>query len=65
LQLHTGKATNKLLISSLNGQTHIRFAMDYYEIMSWLLVATLLMIALFPRLNKTVAYLKSRRLSPS
>ena len=61
----TLKATNKLLVSSLQAQTQIRFAMDYYEIMSWLLVATLLMIALFPRLNKTVAYLKSRRLSPS
>ena len=59
------KATNKLLVSSLNGQTHIRFAMDYYEMMSWLLIGTLLLIALFPHLNKTVAYLKSRRLSPS
>jgi hypothetical protein len=59
------KATNKLLVSSLNGQTQIRFAMDYYEVMSWLLIATLLMIVVFPHLNKTVAYLKSRRLSPS
>lgn len=65
LQSQTLKATNKLLVTSLNGQTQIRFSMDYYEIMSWLLVGTLLMIAMFPRLNKTVAYLKSRRLSPS
>lgn len=59
------KATNKIFLSSLNGQTQLRFAMDYYELMSWLLVGTLLVIAVFPHLNKTVAYLKSRRLSPS
>jgi hypothetical protein len=43
----------------------IRFVMDNYEMMSWLLIGTLLVIALFPHLNKTVAYLKSKRLSPS
>lgn len=64
-QSQTLKAANKVLVSTLNGQTHLRFGMDYYEMMSWLLVATLLLIALFPHLNRTVAYLRSRRLSPS
>jgi hypothetical protein len=59
------KGSQKLLVGSINGQGQLRFAMDYYELMSWLLVATLLVIALFPYLNKTTAYLKSRRLSPA
>lgn len=59
------KGAQKLLIGSINGQGQLRFAMDYYEMMSWLIVGTLLLIALFPYLNKTTAYLKSRRLSPA
>lgn len=57
-------AEHKLLVNAINEQTQIRFAMDYYELMAWLLVATLLLIALFPYLNRTVVYLRSRRLSP-
>ncbi len=43
----------------------LRFAMDYYEWMAVLLVAILLLIAVFPYLNRTVVYLRSRRLSPA
>nr|WP_236023430.1 beta-carotene 15,15'-monooxygenase [Chitinophaga chungangae] len=60
----TVKASHKLLIGGVNGQGQLRFAMDYYELMSWLILATLLLIALFPYLNRTVVYLRSRRLSP-
>jgi hypothetical protein len=59
------KASNKLLVSAINSQSHLRFAMDYYEMMSWLLIVTILLIALFPYLNRTVIYLKSTRLSPA
>lgn len=59
------KASKKILVNAVNGQSHLRYAMDYYEIMTWLLVATLLLIALFPYLNKTVIYLRSRVLSPA
>jgi len=59
------KASNKLLVSSINGQGQLRFAMDYYELMSALIVGILLLIALFPYLNRTTAYLRSRRLSPA
>jgi hypothetical protein len=59
------KASNKLLVDSVNGQGQLRFAMDYYELMSLLIVGILLLIALFPYLNRTAVYLRSRRLSPA
>jgi hypothetical protein len=59
------KGGSKLLIDAVNKQGQIRFAMDYYEWMALMLVAVLLLIAIFPSLNKTVVYLRSRRLSPA
>ncbi len=59
------KASNKFLVSSINAQGQLRFAMDYYELMSLIIAATLLLIALFPYLNRTAVYLRSRRLSPA
>lgn len=59
------KASGKLLVNAVNTQGQIRFAMDYYELMSCLLVATILLIALFPYLNRTVVYLRSGRLTPA
>ncbi len=64
-QGQSAKASHKLLVNGVNGQGHLRFAMDYYELMSWLIVGILLLIALFPYLNRTTAYLRSRRLSPA
>lgn len=65
LEDHAVKASNKLLVSRMNVQDHVRFAMDYYEIMVWLLAAFLLLIILLPYLNRTALYLKSRSLSPA
>ncbi|QGN24188.1 beta-carotene 15,15'-monooxygenase [Elizabethkingia anophelis] len=59
------KASDKLLLKKVEDQSLLRFNMDYYEMMSWLLFATLLLILLFPYLNKTILHLKSRRLSPA
>ncbi|NLR61779.1 beta-carotene 15,15'-monooxygenase [Chitinophaga polysaccharea] len=59
------RASHKLLVRSINGQGQLRFAMDYYEMMSWLIVGTLLLIAIFPYLNRTTAYLRSRKLTPA
>ncbi|MBT2559421.1 hypothetical protein J7E24_16660, partial [Hymenobacter sp. ISL-91] len=39
--------------------------MDYYELIAWLLVGTLLLVGLLPYLNRTVVYLKSPRLVPA
>ncbi|SET69428.1 MFS transporter [Hymenobacter actinosclerus] len=61
----SGKAAAKLLVAAVNGQSQIRYAMDYYELMAWLLVGTLLLVGLLPYLNRTVVYLKSSRLVPA
>jgi len=59
------KGANKQLIGAVNQQIQIRFAMDYYELMSIMLIITLLLIAIFPYLNRTAVYLRSRRLVPA
>ncbi len=45
---HAVKASDKLLVGRMNVQDHVRFAMDYYEMMIWLLAGFLLLIMLFP-----------------
>lgn len=52
------RASNKLLAAGINRQAQLRFAMDYYELISWLCIGMLLLIVLFPYLNKTVVYLR-------
>lgn len=59
------KGAHKQFVGAVNQQIQVRFAMDYYELMSIVLVITLLLIALFPYLNRTVVYLRSRRLAPA
>lgn len=58
------RASSKLLAAGINRQAQLRFAMDYCELLSWLVVGMLLLIVLFPYLNKTVVYLRSRWLAP-
>lgn len=64
LHSQTTPGSDKLLVKAVNVQTQLRFAMDYYEMMCWLLIGTLLFIAFFPYLNRTMVYLKARMLSP-
>jgi len=64
-QGRAGKAAEKLLTDTVVKQGQLRFSMDYYEMMTWVLLGTLLLIALFPYLNRTMVYLRSRRLSPA
>lgn len=66
--LHAGlssKAAHKLLINSLHKQDQLRFAMDYYELIAWIIVGILLLIALSPYLSKTIIRLRSKNLSPA
>ncbi|SUX45993.1 MFS transporter [Chryseobacterium indoltheticum] len=65
LEDHAVKGAEKLLRERVNLQSQLRFAMDYYEMMVWMLSITLVLILLFPYLNRTVLYLKSKRLSPA
>jgi len=55
---HAARLSNRLFLRSVNGQGQIRFAMDYFEMISCMLILTLLLIFLFPYLNKTVMYLR-------
>jgi hypothetical protein len=61
----SSKGSEKLLIKHLNTQTQIRFAMDYYEMMAIFLLIIMVLIAIFPYINRTRVYLRSRRLSPA
>lgn len=58
------KIAQKLLLSAVNTQSQMRYAMDYYEIMAWILVAMILVIALVPYLNRTVVDLRTRDVAP-
>lgn len=62
LQAH--KIPNNLLIKAIQSQTHIRFAMDYYEMISWLLIFTMILIATFPYINKTALLIKKNQPVP-
>ncbi|MDR2221936.1 MAG: beta-carotene 15,15'-monooxygenase [Flavobacteriaceae bacterium] len=58
------QASDKLLLSDLNKQITLRYAMDYFELLSWLLVIILILVLFTPYLSKTWVYLKSRTVSP-
>lgn len=61
---HAAKLSNRLLLRSVNAQGQIRFAIDYFEMIGCMLVLTLLLIFLFPYLNKTVIYLRKGQPAP-
>jgi len=56
--------TNRLIVKSVNVQGQIRYAIDYYEIISCMLVITIILVALFPYINKTIMALKKNQPSP-
>ena len=58
------RASNKLMAANINRQAQLRFAMDYYEFISFMCIGMLLLIILFPYLNRTVVYLRARGLAP-
>jgi DHA2 family multidrug resistance protein len=58
------KLSNRLLVKSINTQGQIRFAMDYYQWISLMLILTIILIALFPYINKTILNLKSDQSVP-
>ena len=59
------KGSEKLLLQAVNRQNQLRFGMDYYEMMSWILIGTIFFIAFFPYVNRTAVYLKSKILTPA
>jgi len=60
----TSRLSNKMLVNTLNVQTQIRFAIDYYEMICLLLVFTIILVALFPYINRTIMALTKNQPSP-
>lgn len=58
------KAANGLLSKTIAVQAQLRFSLDYYHLISWVLVATILVIALFPSVNSTVIKVNSNQPAP-
>lgn len=58
------KAANKVLINAINVQDHIRYAIDYYEMICIMLIFTILGIAIFPYINRTVLTVSKNQPSP-
>jgi DHA2 family multidrug resistance protein len=56
---------NVLLNRSVHTQTQLRYAMDYYEMISWLILGIILLIALYPYLNRTIVNVKSNQPAPA
>jgi DHA2 family multidrug resistance protein len=58
------RVANSLLNRSVNAQALLRFAMDYYQIISCVLLFILLIIALIPYLNRTIINVKANQPAP-
>ena len=58
------KISNGLLNKSIGLQTQLRFAVDYYQVISWLLLAMILVIILFPSKKPVKIELGSNQPAP-
>ncbi len=52
------RAANGLLSRYISGQAQLRFAMDYYDFISWVILIIILLIALYPYVNRTSVNVK-------
>lgn len=59
------RVANSLLNRSVNAQAQLRYAMDYYYFISWILVVVILIIALYPYINRTIVNVKSNQPAPA
>jgi len=58
------KVATGLLSKSIAVQSQLRFSLDYYQIISWVLVSVIVLIALFPSVNPTVINVRSNQPAP-
>lgn len=61
----TETAAEKLLVVDVNRQASLRYAMDYYEMMTWITLLMIVLVICTPYINKTMVYLKSKTLVPA
>ncbi len=60
----TNKLSDKIMINAVNVQNHIRYGIDYYEMICTLLALTILLVALFPYINRTIVTISKHQPSP-
>lgn len=60
-----GKAANALLSRSVHMQTQMRYAMEYYQFICWILIVIILMIALYPYINRTTVNVSENQPAPA
>lgn len=58
------KIANGLLNRGINVQAQLKFSVDYYHWISWLILATILLIALFPSVNRTAININGNQPAP-
>jgi MFS family permease len=59
------KMANVLLSKTLKVQGQLRYAIDYYELISWCILVIILLIAVYPYLNRTIVNVKSNQPAPA
>lgn len=59
-----GNIANGLLFKSESAQAQLRYAMDYYQFLSGLILAVILLIALLPSINKTIVAIRGAQPAP-
>ena len=59
------RVANGLLNRYVNGQAQLRFAMGYYNFISWLILIVILLIALYPYLNRTIVNVRRNQPAPA
>ena len=58
------KLSNKVLVNAVNVQNHIRYGIDYYEMICMMLLLTIILVALFPYINRTIVTVSKHQPSP-
>lgn len=59
------KAANGLVARSVNAQTLMRYSMDYYQLISWVILVVILLIAIYPYINRTQINLEDNQPAPA
>jgi hypothetical protein len=58
------KVANGLFNKGIGVQAQLKFSVDYYHWISWLIVGTILLIALFPLVGRTTINIKADKPAP-
>lgn len=59
------RAANGLIARSVNAQTIMRYSMDYYQLISWVILVVILLVAIYPYINRTKINLEDNQPAPA